>query len=190
MNRETWLENAVSLFRQHFSEAGLHLPKRIYVSVGWPSYGVGTSDKYVAGEAWPKGVSKDRSNHIFISPKLNNPVDVLTVLCHELVHAYLDCANGHQHWFQTTASAVGLQAPWISSVGTQEFRDKMQEWSKQLGTYPHAGFRQRSKFYASKSVNRSRKIICENCGFSARTSLKWVKKGLPTCSCGTVMTED
>jgi hypothetical protein len=34
---------------------------------------------------------------------------------------------------------------------------------------------------------RSRRIACPNCGYTARTSAKWIRKGLPTCSCGTRM---
>jgi hypothetical protein len=184
VNREQWLDAAVDLFREHFKQAGIKLPKKIQASVGWPSFAMKSA---VIAESWPKKVSKDNTSHIFISPKLSDPVEVLSTLAHELVHVSLDCEGGHMHDFQKRARAIGLQSPWVSPNGTWEFIVKMGDWSVQLGKYPHSGFKQRSDAYGKPATTYLIKIWCDNCGYVARTTEKWIQKGLPICPCGTQM---
>jgi len=38
-----------------------------------------------------------------------------------------------------------------------------------------------------KQKGRNHKIVCPKCGYPVRTSLKWIRVGLPTCPCGTQM---
>lgn len=39
-----------------------------------------------------------------------------------------------------------------------------------------------------KDTVRQIKCVCPSCGFTMRTSRRWIEKGLPTCACGTKIT--
>jgi hypothetical protein len=38
--------------------------------------------------------------------------------------------------------------------------------------------------------SRLKKVICPDCGYTIRTTAKWIKVGLPTCCCGALMVPD
>ena len=48
-------------------------------------------------------------NYIFISPSLDDPVEVLDTLVHELAHAVDDCEHKHGKEFAEIAKLVGLE---------------------------------------------------------------------------------
>ncbi len=107
-NRETYLHSAVSEIRPLFKSAGYRLPTKIHVSVGWAG---GISGRIARGQCWARSGSSDRKNHLFIAPTVEDTQEVLTVLTHELVHAYDDCQNGHRKEFTRVAKDVGLIGP-------------------------------------------------------------------------------
>jgi len=190
MNSQTYLELAIEKFRPHFKESGITLPKNITASMGWTSHGIGTKDKWVQAEAWAKMVSRDRANYIFISPKVHDTVELLTVLAHELCHVVLDCNDGHGQYFQSVASQIGLVKPWEQAVGTTEFNTLMGVWHRELGDYPHAGFRLNSKAYGTKQKSYSIRLNCPvHTDYIVRTSRTQINKGLPSCYCGKSLEE-
>ncbi|MFM8761149.1 MAG: M48 family peptidase, partial [Polynucleobacter victoriensis] len=71
--RESWLQAAVHALEPTFSKAGFAIPP-VKVSCGWPA---SSSPRTTLGQCWPKERSGDMVNEIFVSPKIDDPVDVL-----------------------------------------------------------------------------------------------------------------
>jgi len=99
LTREQWLLAGVECLRSIFVDAGFPIPSRVRVSVGWPG-GRGKKSG-VIGQCWPTDLAGDGLHHIFISPKLTDPIEVLATLAHEPV---------------TCGQVVGLHA-WIDAQG-------------------------------------------------------------------------
>ena len=85
--REAWLEDAVRHLEPVFSKAGYAIPP-VRVSCGFPA---SSSPRTTLGQCWPRERSGGGVNEIFISPKLDEPVQLLDTLVHELCHAVDDC---------------------------------------------------------------------------------------------------
>ena len=105
--REQWLQNAVDMVEPIFKNKGYKIPK-IQVSCGFPS--TGNKTKHI-GLCWGRSSTSDGVNQLFISPILDEPVQVLDTLIHELVHAIDDCIHHHGPEFKKIATDVGLQGP-------------------------------------------------------------------------------
>src|ERR1700730_701596 len=84
--REDWLRRATEELRPDFLRISAPLPERIQVSIGFPSTRALSARRRRVGECWGPAASADRMPHIFISPLLTSPVEVLAVHAHELVH--------------------------------------------------------------------------------------------------------
>src|SRR5271156_3243260 len=92
--REAWLNHAVELTRAHLRDsAQVDVPQAIRVSCGFPG---GGSARTRIGECWSSTASKDGQVEMFISPVLDNAVDVLAVLVHEAIHAAVGTQCGHK----------------------------------------------------------------------------------------------
>lgn len=179
-----WLQKALELQRQHFKECDITLPTKLEIECGWTSWGAGSKGQgCTVGETLPKMVSKDRTTHIYISPKISDFLEVLEIMTHELVHAHLDGEGGHSYDFQKIARKVGLVSPWVSSQAGHKLICKYGEWGLKLGKYPHAGLRAKSAGYGEPAKSYLRKGICSNieCDYTVRITTKWVKVKVPQC---------
>jgi len=177
MNREDWLTAAA---RELESLWPISVPK-YRVSVGWPG-GRGKKDS-VIGQAWKKEASEDNVAEIFISPKLSDPVEVLSVLVHELCHVIDGGESGHRGRFIDLAQSAGLTGKWTATVAGDGLKKRLVEISDGLGKYPHGALNPLESGVV-KQPTRMLKLVCPGCGYIVRTSKKWVDRGLPTCYCG------
>jgi hypothetical protein len=188
VTREAWLNAAVEALRPLLADrAGVEVPARVQVSVGFPG---GRSMHKTVGQCWRASCSPDESRHIFISPMLTSPVEVLATLAHELIHAWDDCENGHRGPFRRAAKAFGLEGKMTATHAGPELEGILAQLAERLsvylGVYPHSGL---DVGMAAVKVQSTRmvKIECPGCGYIARTTRKWIETGLPTCVCGTEM---
>ena len=102
--RETWLQAAVAAMSPWFERVGANPVPNVRVSCAWAK----RAGKGTIGWCWHNDVSKDGVNEIQISPEKDDPVTVLHVLLHEMVHASDNGASKHSGYFRTTAKALGL----------------------------------------------------------------------------------
>lgn len=131
--REGWLRAAVGLLTPRLEEAGATMPEDWAVSVGWPR------GKKAIGQCWPPETTDDeKTTHMFVSPKLGDPVVVLATLLHEMVHAGVGCSHGHRGPFRTIARAVGLEGKMTSTSAGEELMEHLRRLADRLGPYPHA----------------------------------------------------
>jgi len=177
--REEWLMQAVEEMRPWFDKVDAPLPDRVRVSVGYSK----RAGKAV-GWCWVDAASRDKRNQLFISPELDNPVDVLAVLLHELAHAADNCKSGHSGEFRRIATSLGLEGKMTSTKPGEELAAKLVSLLRLLGEYPHAALTPSAARGAPKQTTRMLKVFCPNTEYTARTTNKWLTAyGPPWCPC-------
>jgi hypothetical protein len=182
--REEWLQSAVDILRPEFAKLDAELPEKVYVSVGFPSTRATSKNRRRIGECWATKASADGCSHILVSPLVEDPVEVLSILTHELIHAWDDCQSGHKGPFLRIFKAFGLGGkPTASTAGDMEGWFKAQ--LDTLGPYPHSALSPVSN--APKQSTRMLKVQCPGCDYTVRTTAKWLEQGTPTCPCGEEM---
>ena len=129
--REQWLTEIAVRLRPWFSLRGYEIPLRVRLGVG----ALGISRRTLGVCHCPG--DRDGFQHITISPFIDDPVLVATVLVHELIHAILPASEGHGRLFEAAASALGLVGkPTIAAAGP-ELHAHLQDLVRATGPYPH-----------------------------------------------------
>ena len=182
--REQWLTAAVDALRPAFDALNKPVPLAIRAACGFPLH---ARRSKAVGQCWASTASADRTIEILISPVLAQPRAVFEVLVHELCHA-TDGAMNHGTAFQSVARAMGLVAcgtgkqAWKATRGDEAFGPRYSALLDALGDYPHAELTPGAE--AKVQPTRMLKLCCPSCGYTVRTTAKWVSVGLPTCPCG------
>jgi hypothetical protein len=173
--RELWLQNAVDMVEPIFKNKGYKIPK-IQVSCGFPS--TGNKTKHI-GQCWGRSSTSDGVNQLFISPILDEPVQVLDTLVHELVHAIDDCIHHHGPEFKKIATDVGLQGPMREASAGPWLKEHLIGIAKQLGKYPHSKINLAHS--SSKKTGPRPRAKCKKCGYEVTPLKKWLHMGPPLC---------
>ncbi|MCP4608959.1 MAG: SprT family zinc-dependent metalloprotease [Planctomycetes bacterium] len=181
--RENWLTEMTNAMKELFAVHSYSIPDNIRFSCGWPKGSRGGNK--TIGQCWSSICSKDGHFEIFISPELDDPCRVADVLLHELCHAVVGVDQGHNQTFKNCATSLGLTGKMTATTASEELQNQLSCLCLSIGPYPHAQLTPKQK----KQGTRMCKIICQNCGYLARTSQKWIELGLPTCYCGELMVE-
>jgi len=135
MNREEWLTKAgTDLELVILNKTDLIVPPYC-VSVGFPKGARGR--KKAIGQCWSTEVAQDEKFHIFISPELADPLRVLDVLLHELIHATVGTQEKHKGKFIEVAKACGLKKPWTATTAGEDLLPRLNQISTDLKAYPH-----------------------------------------------------
>lgn len=183
-NREAWLLEACKQLKPWvedcFEAALFELP---LVSVGFPKGGRSGKGSNTVGQCWSKRVSGDKErSHIFIIPTLTDPLQVLHILLHELVHASVGTECGHRREFRKVAVQLGLKPPMTATTPNENLTAALELLNERLGAYPHPGLTVAK--YGSVG-SRSLKVECPACGCIVRMTRKWLNEvGPPRCGCG------
>jgi len=159
LTRESWLIAGVERITPIFAAQG-HVVPQVRVSIGWPGTGQRST---TIGECWPTGRSADGVNHIFIVPSLDDAVQVLDVLTHELVHAVDDCQHGHGKEFKEIALSVGGRLTAIAAA---------------LGPFPHGKLSRRPPRALNPNPPRAK---CPQCDYRLAIPKKFLHIGPPIC---------
>lgn len=182
--REAWLGQAVTKMHPWFRAQDVELPA-VRVSIGWPG---GRGNKQgVIGQCWGSAAVKDGRPAIFISPALSedDPARILDVLVHELVHAAGH--HGHRSGFARLARSLGLVAPWTATSASSDLSDRLVKMAAKLGPFGHASVNAGQGLAGSGPARppvqstRMLKLSCEECGYTLRTTSKWIAVGIPSC---------
>ena len=174
INRETWLQQAVLALEPIFSAVGYGIPP-VKVSCG---FAASSSPRTTLGQCWPRQRSREMVNEIFISPKIDDPVEVLDTLVHEICHAIEDCQSGHGADFQGIAQVVGLEGPARMAMAGPALKIRLMTICQKLGQYPHRAL----EFPPPRPSNASRsKAKCPECGYEVTLLKKWADYGAPIC---------
>lgn len=191
--REAWLQAAGQAMRElvfSTEDADFIVPE-FRVSVGWPKGKRSTTS--VVGECFNTANFEDKVPQIYISPILADPIELLAVLAHEMIHALDDCKNGHRGHFAYVFKRIGMTGKRTQSAVGEELALVLKTISEGLGEYPHSrmGRGAGKKSGPKKQTTRMLPVKCVDpeCGYSLRTTRTWIEVGLPTCPCGYPMAE-
>lgn len=184
MTREEWLNQLAENTRDLFKEAGLTLPDKLRISVGWPSVRPLGKKKRAIGECWSPACSTDQTTEVFISPFLQDAATVSHVLVHELIHACVGNKAGHKGPFIMAAKKLGLVKPWTATTASAELADRLVPRFP-TPSFPHGALDLVAmEKERKKQGTRMVKCECPDCGYTVRTTRKWLdEKGAPWCPC-------
>lgn len=133
--REAWLIAACRPLGEIVREAGAACPP-VAVSIGFPRGRGGASTKI--GQCWAGSVCADGRPAIFVSPILDDPVRILDVLLHELIHAAVGLEHGHRGRFAAVAKACGLIGKPSATTAGEGLKLRLNAIADALRPLPHA----------------------------------------------------
>ncbi len=172
--REEWLMHAINQLKTIFEEKGYAVPA-IRISCGFPSSGARSSH---IGECWSTESSESGINEIFIHPNQDDPVAVLDIITHELVHAVDNCKHRHGKEFREIALKIGLEGPMRSASAAEKLKERLERIVPELGPYPHGKMTIMPKFSLRRPRPRAK---CSECGYEITPIKKWMHLGPPIC---------
>lgn len=183
--REAWLQAAAQQMRKWYAEIGLEIPE-IRVSLGQGG------SKQSLGFCYHKACAADEIPQIYINPLIDPtdlaaPQGILATLCHELIHAALPDGAGHKKTFAKWATEIGLEGKPTHTAAGQGLVLKNAALAEALGDFPHAALVPNKP----KQTTRMVKCWCPECGYTCRTTKKWLDaQGTPLCGCTYELRED
>lgn len=178
--RESWLRSATNDLRPYFQMLGYALPEKIRFAIAFTSGG----KKGVSGECWHPESSADGHYEIIIKADKDDPVEILGILVHQLVHSLLPPTIKHGKEFREIAYRVGLEGQMRDAAPTPVLKERLVALANELGELPHAKleFTVRSDAPKKSGVRMLRaECRAELCGYAIRILPKWAKAGLPIC---------
>lgn len=186
VTREAWLQALVEKVTPWCEDAGLTVPP-VRISVGYTSKGLRSNR---IGECWHPEAVEDHVPTIFVHPGLRQ-CDVGHVVVHELIHASLGPGAKHGPLFRRPALALGLTGRMTATVPSPELQARLDAVCDDLGAYPHGVLTPTSGLTSTgpKQSTRMLKVECPGCGYTVRTTRKWLEIGTPRCPCGEDMVE-
>ena len=181
MNREQWINDLADQLASTFQENGYTVPANIRYTVGWctrgnkPSLKSGTT----LGQCLFPENSKDNHHEIVISMSIDDPMRVAGILTHEMIHAIVGLAAGHGKVIKRCATVMGLEGKMTATPHRAPRTQRLQPILDKLGPYPHASY----ELKGGKKTQSTRmiKAECDQCGYTVRTSQKWIDVAIPTC---------
>lgn len=139
--REQWLVESVKLIKEQLFDVHEYwLPPIIRISVGL------CGGKAIGIYMDPEQ-AEDGSSHIFIDPRLKDPIQILATVVHELVHASVGVECKHKGMFVKVIRALGLEGKPTATVcnpGTELYAT-LTGMSVTLGDFPHATLERKKK---------------------------------------------
>ena len=197
--REQWLQAAVDQLRPLFEHHKIKLPEKVAVACGWPSKGGLSQEKPRLGECWPSEATFDGIRQIFVTPRVNEPVKVLGILVHELVHSAMPDDEKHGPRFKAAMKEIGLTGRPTATMPDADLDVRLQQIAEELGAYPNSAISVDIKpkdapkkatfkcFCANKrEANNKCRITDKNIGkdYTVSVGRKMLELGFPQCPCG------
>ena len=185
--RESFLIRATTILRQEYIKHGYDLPE-LHVSIGFPSKRATAHRNRCIGECWHGEGQKGGKAHLFISPVLDGP-GALETLVHEHVHAFLPAGVGHGPAFKRAMGKVGLEGKPTATNAGKALKARLRKLEAKLGGYPHDTLNVNAG--RKKAGTRLLKVECAPCDYVVRVTRKPLDKyGPPICpGCNEAMVE-
>lgn len=177
--REQYLVSAAKRMDKELfaKKTEVRLPEQFFVSVMEPA-------GKVIGRAYPP--SQD-SHHMFVSATLEDPVQVLATLLHEMIHLAVGTEHGHKKPFATPARAVGLEGKLTATVPGEELSEYLKKLDEELAGYPHRPLIRKTK--SVKRTGRVKLVSTEEPGYSLYITPALLEMGYPVDPWGKPMEE-
>lgn len=179
LNREGWLTQLAKEVLPLYVGYRL-MPHRL--TCGWPvRKGLAHKERTIGECHFPR--MTNGYHDIFVSPTLDDSVEVAGVVCHELAHVAAGHKAGHKAGFVRVCKHVGLtkNPPRCAAPGNA-LEEKLRKITDKMGAYPHSKIQGVVKPVRAKD---SVTMVCNVCGCRLRITLKWLTSaGNPRCGCG------
>lgn len=128
--RKQWIADAVTPLRLDL-ESIAPVPPDLTLHVGFPTRFDGHIPRDCMGFC-----SHNPSLQIFISATLTQPIKILAVLAHELIHASLGWGHAHDEVFEKAAREFGFVGELDAAKPGPDLRIQLLNISNTLGPYP------------------------------------------------------
>ncbi len=178
--REAWLVALTEQLKPLFISVNAKIPDRVRITMSL------TRGKKAIGICFDAENSKDKTYEVLIRIDQEDPMDVAGILIHELIHASvgLECAHGGE--FKRVALDLGLEGKMTATNVGEALKTRLRPILDALGPFPHAALNLegRNSTGPKKQGTRMKKIVCEECGYTARVAQKWILVGIPKCPAG------
>lgn len=204
--REEWLHAAAAALAPDVQALTGHSVPALRIACSFP-HARGTASLRsgrVIGECWPPQLTSDGVHQLMVTPLDADPIATLATLAHEILHAAVGCAEGHNANFARAARAIGLDGKPTATVAGPDFAEWADGFVRWLGPYPHAALvigrtdpeeprnpdgpripAPRPPDSPRKQDARMMRCQCGACGYLARVSRMWLRTaGTPLCPCG------
>lgn len=187
MNRETYLNAMIDKALPLFDENGFMLSEirdKLKVSCSFIK-GVRGSKNKAVGVHYNVKCSKNGFHEMMIEPSIDNSMEAIGILLHELSHAiqrhmYGDAVKAHGKEFKKIATSIGLTGKMTATEIGDDLKATIQTWIDEIGEYPHSSLNLSER---KKQTTRMIKLFCDN-GFIARASRTAIENfGVPYCAC-------
>lgn len=174
--REEWLNAAAAVLSEMIEqETDLTPAGNVLVSSGWPRR---DRNGKVIGQCFNAQSGAGR-HHVFISPMWCRPATILPVLLHELIHAADDCKSGHKGAFRKAWKALGFVGKPTTSDAGPDLTKRLRDVADDLGHYPSTPLL--PVLTLKPQTTRMIRCRCEGCGYTLRTTQKWIDVATPIC---------
>lgn len=181
LNREGWLTEIAKRMEEVFSIKRYRL-KPYRLTCGWPCRMPLSLRGRRIGECHPPSTSKGGVSEIFISPLLEDPLEVAGVVAHEMIHVIAGNEAGHKGPFIKVCREMGMVGKPTSASPGPTLNNHIQLILDKVGAYPHTALTPTGRRVVVRS--RSVRLKCEcGCAVSIKTE-DAEDYGLPTCGCG------
>lgn len=200
LNREAYLEKAKDIIMPIFKSKGFNLPddkQNIALSVGF------SRSRKAVGSYNPNYDKEGKfiDHQIFINPTIDDSIEVIDTLIHELCHAIQKAnhplSKGHGSEFIELCKAIGLERKpvrkgkkvinsWTGASANDSLRMQIKKWvDNELGQYPHNHLNIHSM---PKQSTRLLKAFCPQGDggqgeYKVRITNGVADMGLPICPC-------
>lgn len=173
LDREAWLTEAAHLIYDDIINQYAPRPtdRPFRVSVGFPA---GSRGGKAIAVCWSSKASADGTNEIFVTPALDDSVEILAALTHELIHYSDDLKSGHRGHFAHVARAIGLTGKMTATRPNKALAAQLAEYVDILGAIPHAKL-DATKSGQGKQTTRMIKVECDCCEFTFRATQKHIQ---------------
>jgi hypothetical protein len=131
---------------------------------------------HAKGLCYPTGWASDSYRKIEIDRETSDTYDALAIVAHEVAHALCNEMEGHKGNFPKLVFDVfKLGGIATATEVTKEFKQLIERWLEQNGTYPHVAFTDKGKRQTTRMV----KIACIDMGCDGATRAS-IKQGFGT----------
>lgn len=181
INREAWLTELAKLVEPCF--AGIAL-KPYRLTCGWPCRNALGARQRRVGECHSAVTSKGGYHELFVSPLIEDPLEVAGVVAHEMAHVAAGVPAGHGRGFVKVCRHIGLtEGKPTTAMPGSDLKKKLKAMLRGLGPYPHSAIVPVVKPKLTKKTDVS--LVCPECACKVRMSIKNLDRcGAPRCGCG------
>lgn len=177
--REEWLFAGYNELHSYFRTLGYKLPDNVRFALSFTSGG----KRGMEGECWHSEFSADNTFEIIVKADRDDPVEILGILVHQLVHTLLPPEAKHGKTFRDIALRVGMEGRMSHALPAPPLRERLTAVADALGPLPHAKLDLLSGAIGTKkSGAKMLKVECAQCGYNFRILPKWAKYGFSLCA--------